>query len=357
MKVAVVLGTRPEIIKMAPVMRELNKQKIDYFIIHTNQHYSKEMDKFIFRDLELDPAKYNLNVGSGIHGLQTGKMLGSIEEVYLKERPDIVLVHGDTNTTLAGALAAKKLNIKVGHVEAGIRSNDSTMPEEVNRVLVDHMTDLYFVPTILANNNLIKEGVDSSKIYVVGNTVVDAVLQNAAIAEKKSNILPNLQIKDYILITAHRPTNVDSKESLQKIINILSQLKTVCSTVIFPVHPRTKKNIEDFGLKYPKNTKIIEPIGYLDFLILEKNAKLIITDSGGLQEEACIFKVPCVTLRENTERPESVQVGANILSGIEPKNVINNVKKMIQKSRDWKNPFGDGTTSKQIVDILIGGEK
>ncbi|MFP4111882.1 MAG: non-hydrolyzing UDP-N-acetylglucosamine 2-epimerase [Candidatus Woesearchaeota archaeon] len=354
MKIAVVLGTRPEIIKMAPVIKQLEKNKVNYFIIHTNQHYSKDMDAVIFEDLNLKKAKYNLEVGSGIHGLQTGKMLERIEEVYLKEKPDIVLVHGDTNTTLAGALAAKKMNIKVGHVEAGIRSNDKTMPEEINRVLVDHMIDYYFAPTVAANKNLRKENIPEEKIFVVGNTIVDAVLENAKIAEKKSGILKrfNQDKNSYILVTAHRPENVDNKKKLKDILSILEKISEK-EKVLFSLHPRTKKKIEEFNLKIPEKVTAFSPVGYLDFLMLEKNAKLILTDSGGLQEEACILNVPCITLRENTERPESVLAGANIIAGTKPEKVISSVYSMINAPRCWENPFGKGKTSIKITKILV----
>jgi len=351
-KVAIILGTRPEIIKMSPVIRELRRQKISHFIIHTNQHYSQKMDAIFFRELEIAPAKYNLDVGSGIHGLQTGKMLPRIEEVLLKEKPSCVLVHGDTNTTLSGALAAKKLHLKIGHVEAGLRSFDEKMPEEVNRVLTDHMTDFCFAPTKTASLNLRKEGINSKKIIITGNTIVEAVKQNKIIADKKSKILSKLKLenKKFALLTFHRPENTDSKKNLENIIKGLSIVnKKLNLEIIFPAHPRTQKMIDKFKLKIPAGIKIIEPVGYFDFLTLIASAQLIFTDSGGIQEEACILKVPCVTLRGNTERPETIAVGSNVLVGSDVQKILSAARKMLLKKKNWHNPFGNESVSKIII--------
>jgi len=356
MKIAVVLGTRPEIIKMAPLVRELERRKLDYFILHTGQHYSYNMDKVFFQQLKLPPPKYNLEVGSGTHAEQTGRMLMGIERVLLKEKPDIVLVQGDTNTTLAGALAAAKIHIKVGHVEAGLRSFDKEMPEEINRLLTDHLSDLLFAPTEKARQNLLREGVDGDKIYVTGNTIVDAVYQNLELA-KENNILSKLDLKSnkYFLLTLHRQENVDKGERLRNIMRGVELVSREFDVpVIYPIHPRTEKRLKQFHIKVDEeNLRLIEPLDYLSFLKLESEARLILTDSGGIQEEACIMKVPCVTLRYNTERPETIEVGSNILAGTEPKSILEKTETMLGKSRDWPNPFGDGKASQKIMGIII----
>jgi UDP-N-acetylglucosamine 2-epimerase (non-hydrolysing) len=286
--ITIILGTRPEIIKMSPVVRECEKQGLDYFILHTGQHYSYNLDKVFFEDLELPEVKYNLDVGSGTHAEETAKMLTGIEKVLLKEKPDIVLVEGDTNTVLAGALAATKLHIKVGHVEAGLRSYDRQMPEEINRILADHVSDYLFAPTEKAKGNLLKEGIEEDKIFVTGNTIVDAVNQNLEIAERKADIVNNLNLssKEYFLVTAHRQENVDNKKRLEGILEGLKLIHEEFNLpIIYPIHPRTAKRIKEFGLKVLKGIELIEPLGFLEFLQLEANAKLVLTDSGGMQEE------------------------------------------------------------------------
>jgi len=353
--IAIILGTRPEIIKMSPVIRECKRKREDYFILHTGQHYSYNLDKVFFHDLELPDAKYNLNTGSGTHAEETGKMLMGIEKVLAKEEPDIVLVEGDTNTVLASALAAAKLGLKVGHVEAGLRSFDRSMPEEINRILTDHCSDFLFAPTTKAEENLLKEGIEGNKIFVTGNTIVDAVFQNLKIAERKAaDILNklNLQPNEYFLVTAHRQENVDKEKRLKGILDGLELVyRKFNFPVLYPVHPRTMKRINEFGLQTPKGVRLIEPLGFLEFLLLEANAKLVLTDSGGVQEETCILKVPCVTLRNNTERPETLEVGSNILVGVNQRKILEGVKKMIDKKRNWKNPFGDGKAGSRIVKI------
>jgi len=355
MKIAIILGTRPEIIKMSPIIRECEKRKIEYFIIHTNQHYSPQMGKIFFDDLELPLPKYNLNVESGNNGEKIGKMWILIEKNLLEEKPDVILVQGDTNTVLAGALAASKVGIKMGHVEAGLRSYDRTMPEEVNRVLTDHLSDFLFVPTERAKENALKEGIENKKIFVTGNTIVDAVYQNVEIADKKINVLKDLELKEktYILVTLHRPSNVDSKENLSNLLQAFKKIhEQFKMPLIFPMHPRTEKMMQIFGLKIPAGLKAIKPVGFLEFLQLEKNARLILTDSGGVQEEACILGVPSVILRENTERPETLEVGAGILAGNNIGGMISSAEKMMNTNKKWKNPFGDGRSAERIMDIL-----
>ena len=352
--VAIILGTRPEIIKMSPIIREYERKGDDYFILHTGQHYSYSMDRIFFEQLHLPEAQYNLNVGSGLQGEQTGKMLGQIERVLIEEEPRAVLVQGDTNTVLAGALAAVKLHIPVGHVEAGLRSNDRRMPEEINRILADHASDYLFAPTEASRQNLVHEGIPDEKVFVCGNTVVDALFQNLSISEETADPLSELEVHPggYFLVTAHRQENVDDARRLG---NILKGLESIAADyampLIYPMHPRTRKMMEQFGLQAGA-IRCIDPIDYLSFLQLEKHAALILTDSGGVQEEACVLHTPCVTLRENTERPETVAVGANILVGTDPKAISEGVRTMMERERTWQNPYGDGTAGKKIVEIV-----
>lgn len=351
MSIAVVLGTRPEIIKMAPVIRECQRRSLDYFVLHTGQHYSYEMDRVFFEQLELRQPKYNLDVGSGSHAEQTGKIMSGVEKILIKEKPDAILVQGDTNTVMAGSLAASKLHIKVGHVEAGLRSFDRNMPEEINRVVADHISDYLFAPTEIARDNLSREGIPENKISVTGNTIVDSVYQSKEIAERKVNVLDDLGLrpKEYFLVTAHRAENVDDGNRLKEIIKGLKLIKKEFGLpVVFSVHPRTKKMVQEFGL-YFDGIRAIEPVGFLEFLQLEANARLALTDSGGVQEETCILGVPCVTLRDNTERPETLEVKSNLLAGANAKAMLNGVKQMLQQGNGWKNPFGDGMASKWIL--------
>ena len=355
MKISIVLGTRPEIIKMSPIIRECERLGLDYFILHTGQHYSYNMDRVFFEQLELPDAKYNLDVGSGSHGEQTGKMLIGIEKVLQKEEPDVVLVEGDTNTVLAGALAAVKLGIKVGHVEAGLRSYDRKMPEEVNRILADHSSDYLFAPTEKSKNILLKEGIAEEKIFVTGNTIVDAVFQNLEISKKKGNIIKDLGFNggDYLLATIHRQENVDDEKRLRGIIEGLEMVRREFNLeLICPLHPRARKSLRIFGVK-SNGLRLIEPLDYLAFLQLESNARLVLTDSGGVQEEACILGVPCVTLRDSTERPETLEVGSNVLAGANSYGIVKKVEYMLGKDNCWANPFGDGNTGCRIVEILM----
>lgn len=358
MKICITLGTRPEIIKMSPVIRACEERELDYFILHTGQHYSYKMDRVFFEQLELPEAKYNLDVGSGSHGEQTGKILIGVEKILQKEKPVIVLVEGDTNTVFAGALAATKLHIKVGHVEAGLRSYDRNMPEEINRVLADHCSDFLFAPTEKARKILLGEGIPDAKIFVTGNTIVDAVHQNIRIANDSVKGLNDLHLKpkEYFLVTAHRQENVDVKERFEGIIKGLELVADeFCLPIVYPIHPRAKKMMNHFGLK-TNRIKFIEPLDYLAFVQLEAKAKLVLTDSGGVQEEACILKVPCVTLRDNTERLETLEVGSNILTGTDSKKILESTKIMFAKNNDWENPFGDGNAGKRIVEILEMGD-
>jgi UDP-N-acetylglucosamine 2-epimerase (non-hydrolysing) len=329
---------------------------MDFSIIHTGQHYSYNMDKVFFEQLDLPAAGYNLEVGSGTHAEQTGKMLIGLERILLKQKPQIVLVEGDTNTVLAGALAATKLGIKVGHVEAGLRSYDRQMPEETNRTLTDHCADLLFAPTAKARDILLNEGIPKQQIHVTGNTVVDAVKQNIKIASKKAKTRTrkNLGLKPrkYFAVTLHRQENVDNPDRLGRIVKGLEKVhEDTGYSIVYPIHPRTKKNLEKLGLRL-KEIKTTDPLDYLSFLWLESNARLVLTDSGGVQEETCVLNVPCVTLRDNTERPETLEVGSNILAGTDPDKIVKCAHIMLEKKQSWKNPFGDGKAGMRIVKIL-----
>jgi UDP-N-acetylglucosamine 2-epimerase (non-hydrolysing) len=359
---AIILGTRPEIIKMSPIIRSCERQGVDFFVIHTGQHYSYDMDRIFFEELGLHTPDFNLDIGSKSHAEQTGLIMAGIERVLLKEKPEVVLVQGDTNTVLAGTLAASKcyvrgnrsLPVEVGHVEAGLRSFDRTMPEEINRVVADHLSDYLFAPTDIAKKNLLEEGIPKQKISVTGNTIVDAVLENLTLSKDRTDMIHELGLDadGYFLVTLHRQENVDNKKRFKGILEGLARIhESFGLPLVFPVHPRTEKMIKSFGLKL-RGFQMIKPRGFLEFIQLESNARLALTDSGGVQEEACILKVPCVTIRQSTERPETVDVGANIIAGVDPQSIVNAAEIMLDKPRSWKNPFGDGKTGDRIVGIL-----
>jgi UDP-N-acetylglucosamine 2-epimerase (non-hydrolysing) len=326
-----VLGTRPEIIKLAPIIRKCDPRGITYSIVHTGQHYSDELDSVFFDQLELPTPDYNLQVGSDSHGAQTGEMLIGIEEILLEEQPETVLVQGDTNSVLAGGIATSKLDITLGHVEAGLRSFDREMPEETNRVVVDHVGDLLFAPTEQSRTYLLEEGIPDDRIVVTGNTVVDAVQENATIARKKSTALDDLGLNtgEFVLMTAHRAENVDDRD---RFANILRGADLVSEEldmpVIYPIHPRASATLNEFELAVPETVRLVESQAYLDFLHLQAEAAMILTDSGGIQEEACVLGTPCVTLRDNTERPETVDIGSNTLAGTDSETILDKSKIM-----------------------------
>jgi UDP-N-acetylglucosamine 2-epimerase (non-hydrolysing) len=366
MKIAFIIGTRPEIIKMSPIIDVVEKMGIDYILIHTGQHYDHEMSQQFFSELELKTPHFNIGVGSGSHGKQTAVMLEGVEHVLKSEKPDIVLVEGDTNAVLAGALSAVKLHIPIGHVEAGLRSYDKTMPEEINRLTADVCTNIFFVPTEQAAINLLYEGQNPHNIFITGNTVVDACIRNLKIAKKNSNILTKLNLEgDILTLTLHRAENVDDLERLKNIVDAILELKNL--TVIFPVHPRTVKTLKKFGLysrlEEASHIQMIKPIGYLDFLIVLSHSKLVMTDSGGIQEEAITLNVPCLTLRYNTERPETVKAGGNLLVGVDKEKITQNLSRIIEDSELYRsmeeapNPYGDGKASEKIVRAILDTHK
>jgi UDP-N-acetylglucosamine 2-epimerase (non-hydrolysing) len=347
-----IIGTRPEIIKMSPVLRACSEAGLEFSVLHTGQHYSYAMDKIFFEQLNLAFPTYNLDVGSGTHGTQTAAILVGVEAILLKHTPGIVLVQGDTNTVCAGALAAAKLHITVGHVEAGLRSFDRSMPEEINRIIADHISDQLYAPTEISRQNLLHEGINAEKITVTGNTIVDAVQQNIKIGQQKVHPLENLDLEPggYFLVTAHRAENVDDSIHLGEILTGLKKISEHYGLpVVFPMHPRTQKMVHEFALS-TEGIRVIDPAGYLEFLILESEAALILTDSGGVQEESCILSVPCVTLRKNTERPETIETGSNILAGTNPEKIFAAAEQMINIPRTWNNPFGTGDAAHRIID-------
>jgi UDP-N-acetylglucosamine 2-epimerase (non-hydrolysing) len=358
-RVCIVIGTRPGIVMFAPIIHELRSRKIPHFVIHTGQHYSPNMDSQFFMDLDLPDPDYKLNgvAEKKTHGAQTAAMLEGIESVLMKEKPRLVLVGGDANTNLAGALAARKLRIQVGHVEAGERSYDWRMPEEHNRRIIDHISDHLLATGEKARQQLIREAVQG-KIYVVGNPIVDASLQHLEIACQKSNILDQLDLEShcYGILTTHREENVDFPQFLRGILEGVSRASVEMDLpILFLAHPRTLKRLQEFELWNWANSlpglMIHDAVGYLDFLNLIANAEIVFTDSGGVQQEACIHHVPAVTVRENTEWVETLENGANRLAGTDPERIVSAADEAFHADRNWPVPFGSGDTAKQIAEI------
>lgn len=365
-KIAFVFGTRPEIIKLAPIIWECEKNDIPFVLIHCGQHYSQDMEGVFFEKLSLPDPKYKFSIGNQNlhgHGMQTGTLLMKVEEVLRVESPDVVVVQGDTNSVLAGALAAVKMPVRedgsrcsVAHVEAGLRSYDRTMPEEINRIIVDHISDVLFAPTEIQKNILLKEGIDQKKIFVVGNTIVDTVheVSRSVVSENKVLAKHNLKSGGYILLTLHRQENVDYKETLSGILDGIRLVSEHASLpVILPIHPRTANKLKEFDLSLPENVMLMPPVDYHECIELEKNSSIILTDSGGIQEEACILNIPCVTLRTTTERPETVNVGANYIAGVIAEDIFSAYLKMKAVDKDWQQPFGDGRSGESILKILL----
>lgn len=354
-KILTIVGARPQFIKAAPVSREIRKS-FKEILVHTGQHYDTNMSDVFFDELHIPKPDYNLEIGSGGHGEQTGRMLIDLEKVVLKEKPDYILIYGDTNSTLAGALVGAKLHIPVLHVEAGLRSYNRRMPEEINRILADQISDILFCPTETAIKNLKKEGITKG-VYNIGDVMYDAVLYNTKIALKNSDILENLDIttKEYALCTIHRAENTDDKNRPTSIFNALidSGLK-----IVLPLHPRTKKYLKEYDLlnkKAEKNIKIIDPVGPLDMLALEKSSKLIVTDSGGVQKEAYFLEVPCVTLREETEWVETVESGNNVIVGADYTKILKALKEKREFKKSSNKYFGDGKASNKIAKLIKEG--
>jgi UDP-GlcNAc3NAcA epimerase len=350
MKIVSVVGARPQFIKSAPVSKAIAKTGYQEYLVHTGQHYDYGMSKVFFEEMGIQEPDINLNVGSGTHATQTSQMLVGIEEVLLLHKPDIVLVYGDTNSTLAGALAAAKLQIKLAHIEAGLRSFNRQMPEELNRLLTDHCADFLLCPTQTAVNNLAHEGIHEG-VYLVGDTMYDAILLFSNLAVQHSTILIRMKLKPkaYLLATIHRAYNTDNPDVLTSILSAFGQFG---ETIIFPIHPRTLQAIKATNIAIPPNVKVIEPIGYLDMLMLEQNARLILTDSGGVQKEAYIFKIPCLTLRPETEWVETTDSGWNKLVGTDTKYIVTALKSPFSPKLSHPDFFGDGHASEKIVNLL-----
>ena len=348
MKIISVVGARPQFIKLAILSKEL-RENHNEIIIHTGQHYDDNMSRYFFEEMQIAKPDYNLNIGSGSHGKQTAEMLIGLEDIFLHQKPDVVITFGDTNTTLATGLAATKLNIPVAHVEAGLRSHNREMPEEINRILTDHISDYLFAPTLTAMENIKIENL-YGKPFLVGDVMYDSLLYYGKIAEQNSRILKNLKLKqkEYILLTLHRPYNVDN---IQKLQNIFSALKQTKRFIVLPVHPRTRKMIESTNTIIPENISIIEPLGYLDFIFLQKHSEKIITDSGGIQKEAYLNGIPCITIRPETEWIETVKAGWNVLVGDKKDQLIDNCLHF-KPSHNRPRYFGDGNSSKKIISIL-----
>ena len=348
--IGIILGTRPELIKIYPVVSFFKKKKIQYKIIHTGQHYSGNLSKIFLKDFKVLKPDYNLKIGSKSHAQQTAQMMISIEKIIRKNKFKAIIVYGDTNSALAGALVVSKYkNIKLIHLEAGLRSFDKNMPEELNRRLIDHASDILFCPTSTSKKYLISEDINPKKIFVIGNTICDAI---------KSPLVQN-QIKkalnitfEYAVLTIHREENTENENNLKKIIEELEKFfKKTNIKIIFPVHPKTKKLLNKINYD-KKNIKAIDPMNYFNFLKLIKNSKIIFSDSGGIQEEACIMKIPLITIRNSTERPETLKIGCNILSKISQKNIYLNAIKIIKRKINWRNPYGDGKASQKLYYII-----
>ncbi|MGE5363633.1 MAG: non-hydrolyzing UDP-N-acetylglucosamine 2-epimerase [Bacteroidota bacterium] len=361
-KIISVVGARPNFMKVAPVHKAFQKYNgsVQHLICHTGQHYDEKMSKVFFDDLELPRPHFYLGVGSGSHAEQTARIMIEFEKVLLQEKPDLVIVVGDVNSTIACTLTASKLHIKTAHVESGLRSNDRHMPEEINRLLTDAIADYLFVTEKSGLENLKNEGVSDSKIFFTGNVMIDSLVAYLPKADK-SPILKDLALDpgNYILVTLHRPSNVDSKDYLQELINLLNSVSRK-RKLVFPIHPRTKSNMSKFGLDnlLSENVLLTEPIGYIDFLALTKNAELIITDSGGIQEESTYLGVQCITVRKNTERPITVEVGTNQLIGTDLAKVEEAALSVLNGNlkKGGIPDLWDGCAAERIAQIVLSFE-
>ena len=347
MKIVSVVGARPEFIQSAPVSRELRSHR--ELLVHTGQHYDYLMSQAFFDDLDIPAPDYNLEVGSGSHGYQTGQVLIRLEEVLLREQPDLVIVRGDTNSTLAGALAAAKLHIPVAHIEAGERSFDRQMPEEINRLVADRLADIHFCVSRTSVQHLAAEGI-TARVYQVGDVMFDATLQNLAVARRRSDIRQRLELTPhtYTLVTVHRAANTDDPKRLGEIVEAFNNIN---ERIVFPIHPRTQKALARLGAEFAPHVQVIEPVGYFDMLMLEESARLIMTDSGGVQREAYFLAIPCLTLRHETEWVETVEAGWNRLVGTDPSKIID-AWRTFEPPPERPSIFGDGHASQHIATIL-----
>ena len=353
LKYLIVLGIRPDIINLYPLVKEIQRRKGNCTIVHTGQHYSYFFDKLFFEQLKFPKPNYHLKIGSGTQAQQMAALVERFEKVLLKEKPDLVFSFSDANPALSG-IVASKMGIKVAHLEAGMRSYDWRMPEEKNRRLMDSISDYLFTPTSGTRKNLLEEGIPSHRIFQIGKPIWD-VLYLFRHQIDENNIMEKLGVeKDgYFLVTAHRPENVGVKTPLKNILGTLETIyKKYGKRVIFPIHPRSRASIKSFGLKVPEGTTLMDPLGFLEFSKLEKNAFCCVTDSGTVQEDTCIFKVPCVTMRISTERAETVEIGSNIVAGLNKKHILESVDIMVNKKRNWKHPYGTPDSAKKTIDVL-----
>ena len=362
MRILNIVGARPNLVKIAPLLREMRRHaEIEPILVHTGQHYDEKLSDVFFRQMGIPEPDVNLEVGSGSHAWQTAEILKKIELILIERKPDCVLVVGDVNSTVAASLAAAKLGIPVVHVEAGLRSFDRTMPEEINRIVTDALSDYLFVTEEDAIENLIREGKHRDRIYLVGNVMIDAlkqflpVAQKSKIAEELGLAGPNgAQPQQYALLTLHRPSNVDAPETLAALLQAIAEIANKIP-VIFPVHPRTKERLSAAAAKNLEGIRFVPPLGYLDFLSLMSRARLVLTDSGGIQEETTALGVPCLTLRENTERPVTVTEGTNELVGQDPKKIVEAANKILKgETKKGRIPrYWDGKASERIIEILL----
>lgn len=358
-KIISVVGARPNFIKIASLIEEIKKRKeIEHILINTDQHYNYELSGVFFSELKIPEPDYNLNIGSGTHAWQMSKIIERLEPLLKKENPDLMIVVGDVNSTLAGALTAAKLKISIAHIEAGLRSFDKNMPEEINRLLTDHLADHLFVSEPSGVKNLLNEGISRKKIFLVGNIMIDTLLRHKN-KILKVPILKKMGVKEknYAVLTLHRPENVDDKKTLGKLLKVINELQKRVE-IIWPIHPRTKKRLREFNfskrLGRVKNLKIKPPLGYFEMLSLINNSKLVLTDSGGIQEETTVLKVPCLTLRERTERPITVEEGTNIVVGSNPTRILKEVKRILKRTvkKDKTPEYWDGKTARRIIRII-----
>jgi len=354
MKIISVVGTRPNIVKIASLVKEFSKHPdITNILVHTGQHYDEKMSDSFFRELEIPEPDINLGIGSGSHAEQTGRIMIEFEKVLLNEKPDLVLVVGDVNSTLACALTSVKLGIKVAHIEAGLRSFDREMPEEINRILTDQISDYLFTTEKDAEKNLLNEGIAKSKIFFVGNLMIDTLL----IHKERASNLKKPDSNDYAILTLHRPSNVDDKETLSNILEIIREIQSQIK-IIWPMHPRTRNNLEGFNLKEKlkemKNVSISDPLTYLEFMNAVMNSKFVLTDSGGIQEETTVLNIPCITLRDNTERPVTIEQGTNYLAGSNKNSILEIIQKVLNgKAKQYRGiEFWDGKAAERIVSVI-----